>query len=60
VSTPETSQAKITPLRFGTSRVTSEGCTKMDAPTMIPTTIEVAAASPMERLNSVDMNVKAA
>jgi hypothetical protein len=33
----------------------------MNAPTMIPTTIAVAAVSPMERLSSVDMEcVKAA
>ena len=61
VSQPETSHARITPRPLGTSRIISEGCTKMNAPTMIPTTIAVAAVSPMERLSSVDMGcVKAA
>jgi hypothetical protein len=48
------------PHPLGTSLVTSAGCTKMNAPTMIPTTIDVAAVSPMERLSSMDMSVKAA
>jgi hypothetical protein len=61
VNKPETSHARITPRPLGTSRIISEGCTKMNAPTMIPTTIAVAAVSPMERLSSVDMEcVKAA
>ncbi len=48
------------PRSLGTSLVTSAGCTKMNAPTMIPTTIDVAAVSPMERLSSIGMSAVAA
>src|SRR6266853_4045356 len=61
VNKPETSHARITPRPSGTSRTISVGCTKMNAPTIIPTTIAVAVVGPMERLSSVDMEcVKAA
>ena len=34
----------------GTARLTSDGCTKIDEPTMVPTTIAVACVSPIERV----------
>src|ERR1051326_2055205 len=47
VSTPETSHTSAAPRWLVASRVTSEGCTKMETPTMIPTTMEAAAARPI-------------
>jgi hypothetical protein len=48
VSPPAASQTSSTPPAFGTSRVISEGCMKMDAPRMIPTTIAVEWARVMD------------
>ena len=46
--------ALIMPPNVGTARLTSDGCTKIDEPTMVPTTIAVACVSPIERVSLVD------
>src|SRR6516164_11007689 len=47
VTMPPTAQTDNTPTALGTCRLISEGCTKMDAPMIIPTTIAVAWTRPM-------------
>src|SRR3954453_8393997 len=49
VSAPEVSQTSSMPLNDGTALLTSDGCTKIDEPTMVPTTIAVAWVSPIVR-----------
>src|SRR5262245_39501230 len=49
VRTPAATQTSSMPAKLGTARLTSEGCTKIDEPTMVPTTIEVACVSPIDR-----------
>src|SRR4026207_160582 len=46
---PATIQTKNMPGMVGTWRLISEGCTKIDAPIMMPTTMAVACNSPMGR-----------
>ena len=48
VSTPAASQTSRMPDTDGICRVISDGCTKIDAPMMVPTTIAVACVSPSE------------
>src|SRR5882672_1151983 len=52
VSRPATSHAASTPPADGTLAVITEGCTKMDAPMIVPTTIAAAGTRPMDRRNS--------
>src|SRR5690242_13776162 len=59
VSAPATTQTISMPPKLGTARLTSEGWTKIDAPTIVPTTIAVACGSPIERV-SVRMQRKSA
>src|SRR5262245_61532180 len=54
VRTPAATQTSSMPAKLGTARLTSEGCTKIDEPTMVPTTIAVACVSPIERVSLVD------
>src|SRR5262245_20601296 len=54
VSAPATIQTRSMPPKCGTARLTSDGWTKIDAPTIVPTTIAVAWTSPIERA-SFDM-----
>src|SRR2546423_3134908 len=49
VSAPAATQTRSMPPNDGTARLTSDGCTKIDEPTMVPTTIAVAWVSPMLR-----------
>ena len=49
VSAPATTHTSSMPLKLGTARLTSDGWTKIDEPTMVPTTIAVACVSPIER-----------
>src|SRR4051794_31433107 len=49
VSAPAAIQTSSMPPKLGTARLTSDGCTKIDEPTMIPTTIAVACVSPIVR-----------
>src|SRR5437763_5709563 len=56
VSTPQTSHTANIPRTSGTSRVISEGCTKIDAPMMIPTTSAVARTKPIERVMSASLS----
>src|SRR5215831_7574213 len=49
VSAPAPIQTSSMPLKLGTARLTSEGCTKIDEPTMMPATIAVACISPIVR-----------
>ena len=53
VSAPAASHTSSIPARLGTARLTSDGCTKIDAPTIVPTTIAVACRSPID-LSSLD------
>src|SRR5262245_63778247 len=49
VRTPAATQTSSMPAKVGTARLTSEGWTKIDEPTMVPTTIAVACVSPIDR-----------
>src|SRR5438876_9582693 len=49
VSAPAAIQTSSIPANVGTARLTSDGCTKIDAPTIVPTTIAVACVRPIER-----------
>src|SRR5450432_352026 len=49
VRIPATIHTASTPGTLGTWRLISEGCTKMEAPMMIPTTMAVACKRPMGR-----------
>src|SRR5688572_28278155 len=49
VNTPAHAHTMSTPEMVGTAPDTSDGCTKMDAPMMVPTTIAVARPTPMAR-----------
>src|SRR3954470_3164365 len=49
VSAPEASQTSSMPLNDGTALLTSDGWTKIDEPTLVPTTIAVAWVSPIVR-----------
>src|SRR5256885_10567027 len=52
VSAPAATQTSSMPPRLGTARLTSDGWTKIDAPTIVPTTIAVAWGSPIDRVNA--------
>src|SRR5437870_5584718 len=47
---PQRSQTSSIPPALGTRRLISDGCTKIDAPMMMPTTMAVARNSPMDRV----------
>src|SRR6185295_6927911 len=49
VSAPAATQTSSMPLNDGTARLTSDGWTKIDEPTIVPTTIAVACVSEMLR-----------
>src|SRR4029079_15903178 len=49
VSAPAVTQTSNIPVMLGSARLTSEGGTKIDAPTIVPTTIAVACVRPIER-----------
>src|ERR1700722_2948152 len=49
VSAPAATQTSSMPANVGTARLTSDGCTKIDAPTIVPTTMAVACVRPMDR-----------
>src|ERR1044071_1375745 len=49
VSTPATIHTLSTPAVLGTWRLISDGCTKIDAPMMIPATMQLACNRPIGR-----------
>src|SRR5438445_4045733 len=49
VSAPAAIQTRSMPLKLGTARLTSDGWTKIDEPTIVPTTIAVACVKPIVR-----------
>src|SRR5689334_23073595 len=49
VSAPAATQTRSMPPKLGTARLTSDGCTKIDEPTIVPTTIAVACVTPIVR-----------
>src|ERR1700674_3103861 len=49
VSAPAATQTSSMPAKVGTARLTSDGWTKIDEPTIVPTTIAVACVSPIDR-----------
>src|SRR4029453_1583949 len=53
VTAPATIPTSSIPLNVGTARLTSDGCTKIDEPTIVPTTIAVAWVSPIERVRDM-------
>jgi hypothetical protein len=53
VSAPATTHTSSMPPNVGTARLTSDGCTKIDEPTIVPTTIAVAWVRPMERVRDM-------
>ena len=54
VSAPATIQTSSMPPKVGTAWLTSDGWTKIDEPTMVPTTIAVACVSPIVRVSLAD------
>ena len=48
---PAAIQTRSMPPKLGTARDTSDGCTKIDEPTIVPTTIAVACVNPIVRAN---------
>src|SRR5207248_11358156 len=52
VSAPAATHTSSMPPRPGTARLTSDGWTKIDAPTIVPTTIAVAWGSPIDRVSA--------
>src|SRR5262245_41687176 len=51
VSAPAAIQTRSMPPNDGTARLTSDGWTKIDEPTIVPTTIAVACVNEMVRAN---------
>src|SRR5438477_7562015 len=49
VSAPAAIQTSSMPPKLGTARLTSDGWTKIDEPTIVPTTIAVACVNPIVR-----------
>src|SRR6185369_1755022 len=49
VSAPAAIHTSSMPLNVGTALLTSDGCTKIEEPTIVPTTIAVACVSPIVR-----------
>jgi hypothetical protein len=45
------------PAKVGTARLTSDGWTKIEEPTMVPTTIAVACVSPIDRWSFEDTSL---
>jgi len=43
------------PAKVGTALLTSDGCTKIDEPTIVPTTMAVACVTPIVRASSDDI-----
>src|SRR5678816_4868578 len=54
VSAPAAIQTSSMPLNDGTALLTSEGWTKIDDPTIVPTTIAVAWVNPIVRASLAD------
>ena len=54
VSAPAATHTSSIPTKVGAARLTSEGCTKIEEPTMVPTTIAVACVSPIDRVSFAD------
>src|SRR5437867_13100480 len=50
VSAPATTHTSSMPPKVGNARLTSDGCTKIDEPTIVPTTIAVAWMRPIDRV----------
>src|SRR4051794_1002399 len=53
VSAPAAIHTSSMPLNDGTALLTSDGCTKIDEPTIVPTTIAVAWVRPIVRVSCV-------
>src|SRR5689334_22838186 len=51
VSAPAAIHTSSMPANVGAARLTSDGCTKIDEPTIVPTTIAVACVMPIDRVN---------
>jgi hypothetical protein len=51
VSAPAASHTSSMPAKLGTARLTSDGWTKIEAPTMVPTTIATAWTRPIDRVS---------
>jgi hypothetical protein len=50
VRAPAAIHTSSMPVNVGAARLTSDGCTKIDEPTIVPTTIAVACVSVMDRV----------
>src|SRR5215472_47715 len=55
VSAPAAIHTSSMPTKLGTARLTSDGCTKIDEPTMVPTTIAVAWTRPIDRVRAPEV-----
>src|SRR5262245_14801010 len=51
VSAPAAIHTSTIPPKLGTARLTSDGCTKIELPTIVPTTIATACTRPIERVS---------
>src|SRR6185503_8641144 len=58
VSVPAAIQTSSMPLKLGTARLTSDGWTKIDEPTMVPTTIAVACVRPIDRASDEGIDAR--
>ena len=58
VSAPATIQTSSIPPKLGTARLTSDGWTKIDEPTMVPTTIAVACVRPIDRASDEGIDAR--
>src|SRR5882672_6706687 len=52
VSAPAAIHTSTIPPKLGTARLTSDGCTKIELPTIVPTTIATACTRPIDRVSA--------
>src|SRR6202035_2271649 len=52
VRAPAATHTRRMPAKLGTDRLTSDGWTKIEAPTMVPTTMAVACTRPIDRTST--------
>src|SRR6267378_1843992 len=52
VSAPAAIHTSTIPPKGGTARLTSDGCTKIELPTIVPTTIATACTRPIDRVSA--------
>src|SRR5215203_4801021 len=58
VSAPAATHTSRIPAKLGTARLTSDGWTKIEEPTIVPTTIAVACVRPIERASDEGIDAR--